>query len=595
LPPAYHAPNPEQRLDAYFTPEGLHLTPRAPERAEISPFDQLADGVEERPRMSGPAHWRAAMRMIGHGYGDALLPAAFPELVAKGNRLEYRRSGITEWYINTARGLEQGFTLADAPGSRAPGERLRFELELSGDLRAELIEEGRALALKRADGVAALRYSDLYAYDAQGRTLPSLMRLSNGQVWLEVDDKEAVYPVTIDPLFTFEKQLWVNDGSQYDLFGYSVAVDGDTAVVGAPDDDISVNGVVNGDQGSAYVFVRSGTAWNLQQKLVAIDGAYSDRFGWSVAISFNTVVVGAPDDDYQLGSVYVFVRSGTAWNPDTKLLGRGRRFGHSVSISANRLVVGSPKEVIDSKVFQGAAYVFTRANSIWGSQPLKLIADDGMANDFFGFSVAISGDKIVVGAPWEDELHVDQGSAYVFEFNSPNQTWIQRPKLVAHDAAANDHFGYAVAINGVDLIVGAPDDDVGAKSDQGSAYVFHRNSSTWSERQQLFADNGAASDRFGSSVAIAGVTAVVGAPNDDNGANTDQGSAYIFTFNGSFWNVIPQRLIASDGKAMDIFGWSVAIDRWGATVLVGAPRGDVFSFPFGFLPDRGTAYVYAAN
>jgi hypothetical protein len=585
LPPAYHAPNPSQRLDAYFTPEGIHLAPRRSEPTEIMPAAEPGDVSQTT------APWRATMKMIGYGYDDSLLSAAPAELTARGNRLEYRRAGITEWYLNTARGLEQGFTLADAPGSRATGSRLRLELELSGDLRAELVEDGRAITLRSADGSVALRYADLHAYDAGGRTLPSQMKASEGRVWLEVGDTEAVYPVTIDPLFTLEQKLWANEGSEDEYFGRSVALDESsvTAVAGAPFDDISVNGVVNMSQGSAYVFVRSGAAWNLRHKLVAYDGDGADFFGWSVAISGDKVVVGAPSNNDH-GSVYVFEPYGSGWTLQRKLEGSGSGFdfGWSVSISADRLLVGAPGEGGYNQPM-GAAYLFTRSNGSW-SQPLRLNAQGRTLNDNFGLSVAVFWDTIVVGAPGDNS----QGAAYIFEFNHITQTWSQRPKLTAFDGAWGDSFGVSVAVSGAVVIVGAPGDDINGNSDMGSAYVFIRNGSNWPMNQKLVMNGGAAGDIFGASVAIAGVTAVVGAPGDDVGANINQGSAHIFTFNGSVWNP-SQALIASDGRLGDEFGRSVVMGGGRTTVMVGAPAGDVSWFPYSVLPDRGAAYVYAGN
>ena len=296
LPLAYHAANPSQRLAAYFTPTGLDLAP-LPAESEAGPDSQA----------SAPATWRGAMRLIGYGYGENLLPVgAFAELAAQENRIEYRRPALplTEWYVNKAEGLEQGFTLAEPPGTRAEGARLRLALEVTGDLRAELVEAGQAIALRHTKGEMALRYGGLHAYDAHEQALAAQLRVEEGRVILEVEDASAVYPVTIDPLITQQQKLTASDGTSEVLFGHSVAISGNTLVVGVPYDGPPYHG-------SAYVFVRGGATWSEQQKLTAGDGAGGDRFGFSVAISGDTLVVGAPGDiigaNSDQGSAYVFV------------------------------------------------------------------------------------------------------------------------------------------------------------------------------------------------------------------------------------------------------------------------------------------------
>jgi len=271
-----------------------------------------------------------------------------------------------------------------------------------------------------------------------------------------------------------QARLTAVDGAAGDEFGWSVAISGDTAVVGAPYDDIGANA----DQGSAYVFVRSGVTWGQQQKLSAADGAADDFFGCSVAIAGDSAVVGACGDD--------------------------------VGANAN----------------QGSAYVFVRSGVTWGQQA-KLTAADGAANDTFGCSVAIAGETAVVGAPNDDVgATANQGSAYVFVRSGV--TWTQQQKLVAGDGAVYDNFGSSVAIAGETAVMGAPNHDVGAHSAQGSAYAFVRSGTTWSEQTQLVAADGATDDWFGYSVALSGDTAVVGAYWDNVGARTAQGSAYVF-------------------------------------------------------------------
>jgi hypothetical protein len=585
LPPAYHAPNPAQRMSAYFTPTGLQL----------APLKASSGGVQPKYARKGSAtdEWHATLRLAGYGYSDRLLPVEAAELAVSDNYIEYRRASVpvVEWYINQPAGLEQGFTLAAPPGSKLAGERLRLALELTGDLRAELAEEGRAIALKQRDGELALRYGGLYVMDASGRELPSQMRVAEGQVWLEADDEGAVYPVTVDPIFGQQVKLTASAGASDDVFGYAIAISGDTVVIGVPHDDIGLNQ----DHDSAYVFVRSGGSWSEQAQLTDGEIWRDNDFGSSVAISGDTIVVGAYTGNDVRGSAYVFVRSGSSWTQQAELtsnaIERYDSFGYAVAISEDTIVVGVPYDDIDSNDNQGSAFVFVRSGNSWIEQP-RLTAGDGRVNDHFGSSVAISLDTIVVGAPHDGSSFPDgedHGSTYVFVRSGGG--WSFEDKLYGSNIVADAYFGHSVAISGNTIVIGAPDDDIGSNSDQGSAYVFVRLDSPWGTvwfpQQKLTASDGAAGDNFGHSVAISGDMISVGAPGDDIGAYTNQGSAYVFTY---IWNnswTQQAKLTGGDGTANDVFGSSVAIS--GNSVAIGAPYDDI-----GANSDQGSAYVFTA-
>ena len=229
-----------------------------------------------------------------------------------------------------------------------------------------------------------------------------------------------------------------------------------------------------------------------QTKLLATDGASSDNFGEPVSVSEDTVVVGAVLDDdngTSSGSAYVFIRSGTTW-----------------------------------------------------TQQAKLTASDGAADDFFGFSVSVSGDTAVVGARFEDDKGSNSGSAYVFVRSGT--TWTQQAKLTASDGAADDNFGDSVSVSGDTVVVGASGDD----GNKGSAYVFVRSGTTWSQQAKLTASDGAVGDIFGISISVSGDTTVVGAAFDgDNGDFS--GSAYVFIRSGTAWTQ-QAKLTASDGESL---------------------------------------------
>ncbi|WP_437301409.1 hypothetical protein [Sorangium sp. So ce426] len=539
---------------------------------------------------SSEADWSLSVRTAALGCAGAAraLPDVAPEVDdADTKRVRYVHEDLETWYLNGPLGIEQGFVVAQAPACR--GTKV-IVLELGGALRPALEDEdgdGRGDTLDLVDdaGGRPLRYTDLFVKDATGKDLPAWLSVDGGQVAIHVDDADAVYPIEIDPLLSSPQGQLVPGGQAYDEFGYSVAIAGDTAIVGARYDDVGANA----DQGTAYVFVRSGTSWAQQAQLVAENGAANDYFGYSVALAGDTAVVGAPYGSAGRGTAYMFVRSGTHWSQQAQVIATAAAhndyFGFSVAIAGDTAVVGAPFDDVGANRHQGSACVFVRSGTYW-SQHAQLVATGGAANDNFGWSVAIVGDMPVVGAPLDDVgANTDQGSAYVFARSGAR--WSQQAQLVATDGAAGDNFGYSVALAGDTAVVGAYYDDVGANANQGSAYVFVRSETSWAQQAQLVATDGAADDRFGRAVALAGDTAVVGAYYDDVGANANQGSAYVFVRSGTSWAQQAQ-LVATDGATTDSFGSSVALA--GDTAVVGAPSDDV-----GTNANQGSAYVFTSS
>ena len=349
--------------------------------------------------------------------------------------------------------------------------------------------------------------------------------------------------------------LLANAGAARGQFGISVAVDGDTAVIGVSAD--SDNG---GNSGSAYVFTRDAGVWTEQQKLAASDGAAGDLFGVSVAVDGDTAVIGAFFDDdngIKSGSAYVFTRSGTAWTQQAKLIASDGAahdvFGESVAVDGDTAVIGARLDD-DNGPASGSAYVFIRSGTTWAQQA-KLAAGDAAALDRFGLSVAVDADTAVIGAHLDDDNGGASGSAYVF--TRSGSAWTQQQKLTASDGAASDFFGISVAIDADTAVIGASGgDDNGAGS--GSAYAFTRIGGMWSEQAKLTASDGAALDRFGFSVAVDADTAVIGARLDDD-RGTDSGSAYVFTRSAGMWSE-EAKLTPGDAEAFDrptwYFKWS---------------------------------------
>ena len=385
------------------------------------------------------------------------------------------------------------------------------------------------------------------------------------------------------PAFEVAKLL-AGDGAASDNFGISVAIssDGNTAIVGSYFDD-NERGT---DAGSSYIFTRSGSTWTQQAKLIASDGAGNDQFGRSVAISGNgnTAIVGSYRNNTSKGSAYIYTRSGSTWTQQAKIAANDAVsndwFGFSVSISndGNTAIVGA---YVDDNG-RGSAYIFTRSGSTW-TQQAKLVASDAADGDWFGYSLAISGDgnTAIVGARNDDSA---KGSAYIY--TRTGSTWTQQAKLIASDGAGNDRFGFSVAISGDGntVILGAY---LGG-SYKGAAYVYTRTGTTWSEQTRILASDGASSDYFGWSVSISsdGNTAIVSAHYDDNEKGTNAGGVYVYTRTGTIWTH-KTKLVASDGAANDNFGVAVAISSDGNTAIVGTNTDDNERGT-----DAGSAYIF---
>lgn len=363
-----------------------------------------------------------------------------------------------------------------------------------------------------------------------------------------------------------------------DIFGSSVAIDGNTAVVGAYLNDS--NGV---DCGAAYVYELSGSQWLQKQKLVPSDGSAGDNFGRSVAIEGNTIVIGSYYDDNK-GSAYVFSQIDANWVERQKLVAPDAalndRFGCSVAINNNTVVIGAYR----GNNYTGAAYVFVCTGSIWSFQQ-KLTASDAQSVDYFGYSVAIDNNAIIVGAPYDDYTdYTDAGSAYLYQ--RQGTTWLEQKILRASDIGSNYHFGYSVAIDDNFACIGAYECDIEGVSKAGAAYVFSNTGSDWVQQQKLFdADSPCEGDDFGWAVAIKNGTILVGCPYDFVDGNKT-GSVFEFVRTGTTW-IQSDRLAAGDANADDKFGSSLALS--GCHVIIGAP------YNVNNGKSTGAAYIFDEN
>ncbi len=364
-----------------------------------------------------------------------------------------------------------------------------------------------------------------------------------------------------------EAKLTASDGADDDQFGWSVSIDGDRVLVGALGDEIF--------QGAAYVFAFDGTDWVEEGRLTAADGEFVDVFGWSVSISGDRALVGAPWDDSFQGSAYIFEFANGAWTQQVKLTASDGaiddQFGISVSLDGDRALVGA----FGDEDFAGAAYVFEFSNGSWTEQA-RLVPGDIETGDDVGVSVSLDGDRALIGADGEDDNGSAAGAAYIFEF--AGGSWTEQAKLLAGDGASMDFFGQAVSLSGDRALIGATlDDDNGTGS--GSAYIFALNGGSWTEQAKLLADDGADFGDFGTAVSLSGDRALVGAVGDQNAT----GAAYEFAFDSGSWTG-QAKLTASDGAVGDFYGNGVAID--GDRTVVGAP---------GHNNATGAAYAFASD
>lgn len=349
--------------------------------------------------------------------------------------------------------------------------------------------------------------------------------------------------------------------------GFDVGMDGGVAVLGVPH-----SSDVNWLNGSVCVFEEAESHWQQTAQLIADDAGAFDFLGWSVAISGGTLAAGAWNKDGATGAVYVFDNTAGTWSQSAKLMASdpvpNTGFGHSVALDGDRLLVGSPAGE--------AAYVFERSGGRW-VQLQKLVSADSADRQQFGFSVALSGNWAVIGANVDGEHGLQSGAAYIFK--RVEGLWDKVAKISPDDAAPGDGFGLSVGLCGPVAVIGSR---VGAPNDRpGAAYVFRELAGKWIQVAHLVPLLSAPGDFFGCSVDIAGNTALVGAYGDPAGGELS-GAAYVFQDLGLGW-VQCARLTAVDAAAGDCYGFSVSLRGYSA--IVGAYLDDEL------WADSGSAYV----
>lgn len=444
----------------------------------------------------------------------------------------------------------------------------------------------------------------------------------NGQT---IDDSGRVF------IFTYSGSIWQQhtildagiDMAANDTFGFSVAIDGDIAVIGAPTNDDA-----GSNSGSAYIFENDGGDWSQVAKLTASDAEIGELFGWSVAINGDLVVIGAYFGDSDTvngsGAVYVFDRNEPNpddWGQVAKLDDSGPvfndRFGFSVSIKGDLIAVGIPLDGGFDNI--GAVNIFRLVSGTWTDEQL-LTANDGAEDDAFGTSVSIDGDLVVVGAPFDDDQGLTTGSAYVFRFDSGTDDWSHEVKLTGCDTDQGDTFGASVAIDGNVVVVGAHEHG-GFPQGDGRSYAFRYLSAGWAQVETLLADDADTSDFFGASVSLQNGNAVVGAPFWDESPGGAEGAFYGFTGLDSAtscncpWDLNSDGIVSTSDLLAMFAAWGTCSDcnacpadldddcrvstadllilfsHWGQCVLPALPIEDVEDCFDRYYPDDTTALV----
>jgi len=389
------------------------------------------------------------------------------------------------------------------------------------------------------------------------------------------------------PCVAIQSVLMVaDDGDISDAYGWAVAIEGNTAIVGSLYDD-----AIGSDSGSAYILSYDGASWDQTQKLVATGIGGGDGFGDSVAIHKDTLVIGAPGDDDAgsgAGAAYVYTRAAGVWAQTAKLvppmLVSGDNFASAVDIDNDTIVLSAAlTDTTGSN--SGKAYIYRLTKGTWQLEA-QLVSNDIAEFDRFAGDVAISGSHALIGAASDDDNGSGSGSAYVF--TRTGTAWNQTAKLTASDGTSDDNFGDRLDISDDSIIIGARnEDDLGTNS--GAVYIFEFENNDWTQKIKLTAFDGTSFEYFGQDVAIHNNRAIVGAwGQNDRFGFFNAGAAYAYSRTAGLWS-LDNKIVASDREGGDFFGYSVAVTDNHA--IIGADGND----DFWWGPDAGSAYMISVD
>ena len=400
--------------------------------------------------------------------------------------------------------------------------------------------------------------------------LAGALALTAPRVALAATPRSAAPPAPVlqsaDPptlLALQQAELAADDGASGDAFGSAVAISGDTALVGAPNKD--------GGAGAAYLFVRSGMTWSQQAELVDPGTGAHDHFGCSVALSGDLALVGAygtkAGTHPSAGAAYLFVCSGTGWSQAAELTASDAadddEFGSAVALTPATALIGARNKSFGDAYYTGAAYFFSDAAGSW-SQQAEVADPNPNYTDDFGAAVALSGNQALIGAPGTSvDGQYWRGAAYIY--GQGGDGWTEQAELSATDGVAGDDFGTTVALDGDTALIGA----VAALNWTGTAYVFAGSGSSWSQQVELSDPDAVTGDNYGDAVALDAGSALVGACLKTAGSQGADGCGFVFTPVDGQWSQRVQ-ISAPDAAANDNLGVAVAIS--GDTALLGAPN-----------------------
>ncbi|MHB8645984.1 MAG: FG-GAP repeat protein [Thermomicrobiales bacterium] len=566
-PNAFRAANPAHHLTAAFLPDGIAIT--------------------GDPDGGAPSTW--GMRLATIGDGTHVLPVAAASPVLSGTRVEYRRGNVTEWYLNSPLGIEQGFTLAAPPTGDST-------ITLTLAVRGAVATPAGSAALFRLPSGGELRYSGLAVTDAAGHPLRAALLPDGGTMRITVDTRGAIYPITIDPLVQ-QAQLLPNDEATTTEFGYAVKVsdNGNTALVGATP---PAGGQGNHVTVVAYVFVRSGTTWTQQQRLTngsffenPMEGDAQTHAWIALSQDGNTALL------YHPNNPAVFVRANGVWSLQQLLPpGSGTLELKTVALSGD----GNTAFIASGTQTGSVVFVYVRVGTTWTQQGTPLGPNGMPSQHRFGTSLGLAastdGNTVVVGAP-ADEFPTSSGpgAAYVFIRNPTTQIWSQQTIVMASDGVVSNHFGRSIALSadGNTILIGAPmqADSSGNAHATGDAYVYVHTTGAGYTEQKIPGPGpcdtlpGGNEDQcvFGSTVALSGdaSTAMIGLAGK---FTTSLGAIYHYQRSGTHYQQVEVIRGQNPGDATGLGG--LAANGDGTTILIGAPR-TVISGHTG-----GTAYVY---
>lgn len=556
-------------------------------------FSTLVNPQGMQLELDSHARQRLAIELLGLRSGGCYRPVAgaAPRVTAARVTIPHGQ-GLTEWYVNSPLGLEQGFTLSHPP---APGDSLTLVLRLHSQLAPKL--QGHSLQFRNARGHTLLRYGNLLAYDADGRRLPAQMTLHGDRLELRVGLREARYPVTIDPLLGTVSSLTDPSGNANIRFGASVALtpDGNTALVGVPGFQL---GTTSG-AGRAVLFTRVNGQWQVTSQFADPNPTANEQFGTSVALSANgqIALIGTFAGCGNCGTTgkgvaFLWQKSSSGWpsSPTSSFSDPGAQsgdlFGEAVALSGdgNTALIGAPYASFNNQAQSGVAFVYTANGGVWASAPqpaAALLSNPVTAGTLLGYGVTLSSDGslALAGAPGTSiGGNASVGAAYLYARPSGGWSGTPVPSQAFYDPAvrANGNLGFSVAMtpNGTEVLIGDPGTHSGVPG-VGAAYLFTQNSNgTWSGVPAAsFSDGSGSADDFGISVALSGdgMLALIGAP----AANNYAGAVYVFAQANGSWPSTPTLGLADPGGAADDEFASVAVGGCGVgsciTALAGAP------------------------